>query len=381
MSVDLARRILNDNPEASAEQAGLHYVAEPGEQGYRRKRWGRGFRLLDAEGNTVRSTRVKDRVERLVIPPAWEEVWIACREDCHVQAIGRDAAGRKQYIYHQRWRSTRDLRKYARLVALGRVLPQARRTVSADLTNGNDLNHARVMAALARLLETTLIRVGNDEYAQQHQTFGLTTIRKKHVAHLDRRRVVFDFAGKSSKPWRVEVTDPDVVCVVQQCMETPGYEIFKYYDACGRKRDATSSDVNSYLREVTGAHVTAKDFRTLGGTLLAACALSDFARNTRELPSKRLILRAIERTAECLNNTPQICRSSYVHPAILDGKRGDLLELAKRSGRRVSAECAELTPEERSAWAASVRTPAFERAMITYLERRWLDRLPKGWHA
>lgn len=317
---------------------------------------------------------VRERVRALVIPPAWRDVWIAPTATCHLQVTGRDAAGRKQYIYHEKWRMARDQQKYARLVALGRLLPGIRRRVDRDLNGSAELSHARVMASLVRLLESTLIRIGNDEYARSNQSFGLTTIRKKHVVHLDRRSVVFDFTGKSAKQWRVRVCDPPVVGVIRECMRTPGHEVFKYFDAEGSKRDATSADVNQYLLEVAGARVTAKDFRTLGGTLLAGCALVELLRTEGELPEKKLVLRALERTADCLNNTPQICRTSYVHPAILEGKRGDLLALAKRASRRMTKQASLLTDEERSAWMASARTAAFERTVLAYVERRWRSR-------
>jgi DNA topoisomerase-1 len=365
--------LLDDDPEASARDARLRYVTTPGVGGFRREKRGRGSRLVAVEGGRV-AAAVRERVRALVIPPAWQDVWIAPTAACHLQVTGRDAAGRKQYIYHEKWRVARDQQKYARLVALGRVLPAIRRRVDRDLHGSADLIHARVMASLVRLLESTLIRVGNDEYARSNQSFGLTTIRKKHVVHLDRRSVVFDFTGKSAKPWRVRVADPPVVAVVRECMRTPGHEVFKYFDAAGNKRDATSADVNLYLRDVAGAHVTAKDFRMLGGTLLAGCALTELLRTESELPEKKLVLRALQCTADCLNNTPLICRTSYVHPAILDGKPGDLLKLAERASRRLTKQALPLTEEERSAWAAAARTPAFERAVLAYVERRWRSR-------
>jgi len=232
------------------------------------------------------------------------------------------------------------------------------------------------MAALVRLLESTLIRVGNDEYARANESFGLTTIRKKHVTHLGTNSAILDFTGKSAKQWRVRVSDPAVVRVIRRCVHTPGYEVFKYFDTAGIRRDATSEHVNQYLREVAGARVTAKDFRTLGGTLLAGCALAELLRTERELQEKKLVLRALKRTSECLNNTPQICRTSYVHPAILDGKPGDLLGLAQRSGAPIAEQTSLLNPEQRSVWATSARTPAFERAVLAYVEKRWRSRRP-----
>lgn len=374
-SIRWAQRLLDDDPEASARDAGLRYVATPGIGGFRLEKGARGFRLSSTDGGTV-PPAVRDRVAALVIPPAWQQVWIAPTNTCHLQVTGRDAAGRKQYLYHARWRVVRDEQKYARLVALGRLLPRIRRRVTRDLHAGADLSYARVMATLVRLLESTLIRIGNDEYARSNESFGLTTIRKKHIAQLGTRSAVFDFTGKSAKQWRVRVSDPAVVRVIRRCVQTPGYEVFKYFDADGRKRDATSNDVNEYLRAVAGARVTAKDFRTLGGTLLAGCALTELLRSQTELPEKKLVLRALQRTSDCLNNTPQICRTSYVHPAILDGKPGDLLGLVQRASTRVAQQASLLTPEERSAWATSARTPAFERAVLAYVERRWRSRSP-----
>lgn len=373
-SIRWAERLLDDDPEASAHDARLRYVGTPEIGGFWREKRGGGFRLMGSDGRVVRSSVIRDRVQALTIPPAWRDVWIAPTSACHIQVTGRDAAGRKQYIYHERWRITRDEQKYARLVALGRLLPRIRRRVDRDLRASADLSHARVMASLVRLLESTLIRIGNDEYARSNQSFGLTTIRKKHVAHVDQRSVVFDFAGKSAKQWRVRVYDPSVVNLISQCIRTPGYELFKFFDADGRKHDATSDDVNRYLREAARANVTAKDFRTLGGTLLTCCALTEFMRAESPLPEKKLVSRALERTADCLNNTPRICRTSYVHPAILDGDRGDLLELVQRASTRITGQAASLTPEQRSAWAASARAPAFERAVLGYVERRWRSR-------
>lgn len=369
-SIRWAQRLLDDDPVASAHAARLRYVATPGTGGFRREKRGRNLRLVAVDGGAV-PAEVRARVRALVIPPAWQDVWIAPSTSCHLQVTGRDAAGRKQYIYHERWRILRDQEKYARLVALGRLLPKIRRRINRDLGGRADLSRQRVMASLVRLLESTLIRIGNDEYARSNQSFGLTTIRKKHVVHLDRQSVVFDFTGKSAKQWRVRVCDPAVVAVIRLCMQTPGLEVFKYFDTDACKRDATSTDVNQYLREVAGARVTAKDFRTLGGTLLAGCALTELLRSESELPEKKLVLRALQRTADCLNNTPQICRTSYVHPAILDGKHGDLLELAKGVSARMTEQAALLGAEERSAWLASARTRAFERAVLAYIERRW----------
>ncbi|RZO56923.1 MAG: DNA topoisomerase IB [Sandaracinaceae bacterium] len=354
-----ARRTLDDDPRTSAEEAGLRYV-DGEEPGYGRRKRGRGFSYLDLDGETVRSARLRGRFDRLVIPPAWTEVWICRDRRGHIQATGRDDAGRKQYIYHPDWRRARDRHKYDRVVAFGKVLPRIRRQVERDL-DGGGLSRERVLASVVRLLETTLVRVGNDEYARKHEHYGLTTIRKKHVVRDgDEPEVVLDFTAKSGKNWRVEIDDPELVEIIVECLETPGYELFKYFDDDGRKRDVTSEDVNAYLREAAQARVTAKDFRTWAGTVLAAVALEEIERVDDEARHDRRLLRAIERVAKELGNTVAVCRSCYIHPEVLSPSEEDIASVAAavrdRAQVKLRDELALLRPEE--------------AAVLAYLEHR-----------
>lgn len=357
-----ARRILDDDPHASAEEARLRYV-DGDEPGYGRRKCGRGFTYFDARGETVRSDRLRGRFDRLVIPPAWRDVWICRDPRGHIQATGRDDAGRKQYIYHPAWRRVRDRHKYDRVIAFGKVLPSIRRRVERDMeTEG--LTRRRVLASVVRLLETTLIRIGNDEYARKNESYGLTTIRKKHVVRGDGADIVLDFKAKSGKDWRVEVDDPALVEVIVECLETPGYELFKYLDDDGRKRDVTSEDVNAYLREAAQARVTAKDFRTWAGTVLAAVALEELERVDDEARQDRRLLRAVERVAKELGNTVAVCRSCYIHPQVLGQSEEDIATVAAavrdRAQAKLRDELATLRPEE--------------AAVLAYLEQRLDER-------
>lgn len=357
-----ASGVLEDDPRASAKAAGLRYVADD-EPGYTRRRCGRGFSYRDWNRRTVRRASLRDRFASLAIPPAWTEVWICRDDEGHIQATGRDDAGRKQYIYHPRWREVRDRAKFDRVVAFGRLLPRIRARVAEDLRR-EGLDRRRVLASVVRLLETTLARVGNDEYAQKNESYGLTTIRKKHVVHADGDEVVLEFDGKGKKQWCIEVAEPEVTEVIAECLETPGYELFKYFDSDGVKRDVTSDDVNTYLREIARARVTAKDFRTWAGTVLAAVALEELERVEPDVRHDKRLVRAVERVAEDLGNTPAICRSCYIHPEVLGDVEDDVEVLATEVRRRAKAklrdEMGSLRPEE--------------AAVLAYLEKRLAER-------
>ena len=278
----------------------------------------------------MRDAALKRRFAALVIPPAWTEVWICRYANGHLQATGRDQAGRKQYIYHPRWRDARDREKFERTIEFGRVLPRIRKQVDADLEQ-EGLPRAKVLAAVVRLLETTLARIGNPEYAKRNDSYGLTTLRKKHVDRDgDADGLALEFEGKSGKPWRVEVNDPRVVEVIEDCLETPGYELFKYLDDEGVRRDVTSDDVNAYLREAAGAEVTAKDFRTWAATVLAAAALSEAEVAPTAKENDRQLVAVVRQVAEQLGNTPAICRQAYIHPEILDVASELQLETPRR---------------------------------------------------
>ena len=295
--------------------AGLRYVSDAGD-GIRRRRAGAGFVYVDAQGRRVRDPETLQRIRSLVVPPAWRDVWICASAHGHIQAVGRDARGRKQYRYHPRWRAVRDETKYTRMLAFARALPRIRARVDADLAR-RGLPRAKVLATVVRLLETTLIRVGNEEYARANNSFGLTTLRGRHV-DVDGPEVRFEFRGKGGKPHAVGVRDPRVARIVRRLHELPGQELFQYVDDDGARRTLDSADVNAYLREIGADDFTAKDFRTWAGTVLAALALAEVRRFRTVREARRNVGRAIERVAARLGNTPAICRKGYVHPGIVD---------------------------------------------------------------
>jgi DNA topoisomerase-1 len=318
-----------DAARQAARDAKLRYVGDD-EPGYTRRRHGRGFTYRDWNGHAVRDAALKRRFAALVIPPAWTEVWICRYANGHIQATGRDQAGRKQYLYHPRWREARDREKFDRMIEFGRVLPKIRKQVDADL-ECDGLPRAKVLAAVVQLLETTLARIGNPEYAKRNDSYGLTTLRKKHVDRDgDGDALALEFEGKGGKTWRVEVTEPRVVEVIEDCVETPGYELFKYIDDEGVRRDVTSDDVNAYLREAAGVDVTAKDFRTWAATVLAASALSDTEAAATAKESDKQLVAVVRQVAEQLGNTPAVCRQAYIHPEILDVSSELQLETPRR---------------------------------------------------
>ena len=309
------RRTLRLKPEVAARQAGLTYV-DDAQPGIRREKRGDSFRYIGPRGNATKDRRTLIRIRSLAIPPAWTDVWICTREDGHLQATGRDARGRKQYRYHPEWRAVRDENKYGRLIAFAKALPKIRRRVARDLRR-KGLTREKVLAAVVKLLETTLIRVGNDEYAKSNGSFGLTTMRDRH-AQVRGAKIKFEFRGKSGKEHEIDLEDQRLARIVRACQDLPGQELFQYVDGDGQVRDIGSSDVNDYLREISGQDFTAKDFRTWAGTSLAAQALQEFEDFDSKAAAKRNITSAIERVAERLGNTTAICRKCYVHPAVID---------------------------------------------------------------
>ena len=314
------------DPAAAATDAGLRYVTDAS-PGIRRVRSGRGFRYVDPDGATVRDPVTLARIRALAIPPAWIDVWICRSANGHIQATGRDARGRKQYRYHQLWHETRDADKYARLIAFARVQPKIRRRVEKDLAR-QGIPREKVLALVVRLLELTLIRVGNDEYARLNSSFGLTTMRGRHV-RVGGSAIRFRFRGKSGRQHEVGLRDRRLARVVRRCQELPGQELFGYLDEAGETRDVTSEDVNAYLREVSGLDITAKDFRTWVGTVLAYRALRALQPAESPTAAKRNVVEAIREIAGRLGNTAAVARKSYVHPAVLeaymDGEIGGAL--------------------------------------------------------
>lgn len=330
---------------ASAKAAGLHYVTDS-MPGIQRKRSGKHFRYLGVDGRPVRVRDELRRIRALVIPPAWTDVWICPTPHGHLQATGRDTKGRKQHRYHPRWRAVRDETKYGRMNAFGEALPRIREQIERDLKLPG-LPREKVLATVVRLLETTLIRVGNEEYARANGSFGLTTMRNQHV-DIAGSTLRFQFRGKSGKQHTIDLNDRRLAKVVRRCQEIPGYELFQYLDDEGQRQTIDSSDVNAYLREVSSQDFSAKDFRTWAGTVLAALALQECAVFDSETQAKKNIVRVIAAVAKRLGNTPTICRKCYVHPAVvdayLDGSIGEMLR--RHAGQERQEALPGLRPEE-----------------------------------
>jgi DNA topoisomerase-1 len=334
-------------PALVAREAGLRYSSDA-DPGIRRRRSGRGFTYVDADGKTIRDKDVVARIRSLAIPPAWTDVWICRWPNGHIQATGRDARGRKQHRYHPRWHEARDESKFDRMVAFAGALSAIRERCDADLAKPG-LPREKVLAAVVRLLELTLIRVGNDEYARLNQSFGLTTLRDRH-ARIEGSRVRFRFRGKGGLQHEVGLRDRRLATVIKRCQELPGQELFQYVDDDGEVRDVASDDVNDYLRDIAGSDFSAKDFRTWAGTVLAYRALRALQPADTPTDAKRNVVAAIRETAGRLGNTPAVARKSYVHPAVLeaylDGKVGGaLVEAAEEQSEPPS----EATPEEEDA--------------------------------
>ena len=302
-------------PEESAQAAGLRYVSDT-QPGIRRQCAGRGFCYRGIDGRPIRDPAVVRRIKALAIPPAWTDVWICPRPDGHMQATGRDARGRKQYRYHPRWRAVRDTTKYDRMIAFGEALPQLRVRLEQDMACPG-LPREKVLATVVRLLETTLIRVGNLEYAHANSSFGLTTLRDRHVK-IAGATLQFHFRGKSGQYHTVRLHDRRLAMIVKRCQDLPGYELFQYIDTAGERQTIDSADVNDYLRQLTGQDFTAKDMRTWAGTVLAACALRECGPCTSQTEAKKNIVQAIDAVAKRLGNTRTVCRACYVHPTVLD---------------------------------------------------------------
>ncbi len=297
----------------AARAAGLRYVNDR-QPGITRKRGAGGFAYRDSKGKVIKDAAELTRIKALAVPPAWTDVWICPLENGHLQATGRDARRRKQYRYHARWRRTRDETKYEHMLEFGRALPAIRRRIAADL-GLPDLPREKVLAAVVRLMEDTLARVGNPEYASQNNTFGLTTLRNRHV-RIARGRIELDFRAKHGIRHVSLVTDRKLARVVKNCRDLPGSELFQYIDEAGERHCIDSADVNDYLREISGRDITAKDFRTWSATNLALLALAD---KEQERPTKKAQVEAVKEVAKRLGNTPAICRKCYIHPAVLQG--------------------------------------------------------------
>jgi DNA topoisomerase-1 len=330
-------------PLAAAATAGLRYVRDE-QPGIERRRCGDGFVYIGADGKIIRSATVLERIRALAVPPAWTNVWICSDPRGHVQATGRDAKGRKQYRYHATWRAHRDETKFDRLQAFADVLPLIRRRTNTDLAQAG-LPRNKVLATIVQLLEKSLIRVGNEEYVRQNQSFGLTTLRARHV-RVEGDTLRFQFRGKSGVRHSVKVSDRRLARVVKHCRDLPGQELFQYIDETGDAQVVDSGDINSYLNEITGQDFTAKDFRTWSGTVLAATALREVPPPGTKRETERNVNVAIEAVAGMLGNTPSVCRKSYVHPGVVDSYRDGTMATVASRKPRASAKVAGLRADE-----------------------------------
>ena len=350
------------DPVLAARMAGLRYVNDA-LPGIRRKWSGRGFAYFQPDGRPLRDREALERIKKLAIPPAWREVWICPRPNGHLQATGRDARGRKQYRYHQRWRAVRDEAKYGRLLAFSEALPAIRARVDEDLRQPQ-LSRARIVAAIVRLLERSLIRVGNEEYARANGSYGLTTMRARHV-RIEGDRVRFRFRGKSGREHRVALSDRRLARVVRRCQDLPGQVLFQYQVKSGEFEPVDSEDVNEYLRETTGQEFSAKDFRTWAGTVLAASELVAAEPPTSNAEATRMVAQAVAAVSEQLGNTVAVCRRCYIHPVVLEAYQDATLGAA--------FEAAAAEPP-----VGSNGLSAEERAVQTLLGRGSRDQLSQG---
>lgn len=339
------------DPVAAAKAAGLHYLMDTGPCIRRIRRGPKKFRYIGPDKKPVRDPDELRRIQSLGIPPAWTDVWICPDANGHIQATGRDAKGRKQYRYHPRWREVRDETKYNKMLEFGAALPMIRERTDKDLARSG-LPREKVLAAVVRLLEGTLIRVGNEEYARRNGSFGLTTMRDWHV-DIEGSRLRFHFRGKSGKDHNVDIRDRRLAKIVKKCQDIPGHELFQYIGDDGQRHAIGSADVNEYLRSITGKDFTAKDFRTWAGTVLASLALQEFEAFDSQTQAKKNVVQAIKTVSERLGNTPAICRKCYIHPAVLEAYMDGsmLLTLKSHAEALMTESLRSLRPEEAAVMA------------------------------
>lgn len=328
-----------------ADDAGLTYVNDAA-PGITRRRAGTGFTYRDPNNRPIRDAATLARIRGLAVPPAWTAVWICPDPRGHIQAVGRDLRGRKQYRYHPRWRAVRDGTKYARMLAFAAALPAIRARVARDLARP-DLDRDKVLATVLRLLDTTHIRIGNPEYAATNDSYGLTTLQDRHVK-LRGQHLEFQFRGKSGKQHRVALGDPRLARIVRACRDIPGQDLFQYHDPAGDHHPVGSADVNTYLRACAGDEFSAKDFRIFAGTVLAAQALAAGQRPAQKGARKQALTRAIEQVAASLGNTPTVCRKCYIHPAVLDAFEAGVTAPAALTGKHLQPFKALRQPERRA---------------------------------
>lgn len=332
------------NPEAAANTANLCYVSDR-QPGFTRKKWGRGFSYFDSNGDRVSETKLIERFKALKIPPAWQEVWICSDRNGHLQATGRDSQGRKQYRYHPEWRRLRSQAKFARMVPFGLALPLIRQQYDRHLRQ-RKLTREKILAVVVRLLDDTLIRVGNPQYAKKNSSYGLTTLRNRHV-EIFTNKVRFEFTGKSGIQHEIELRDRRLARAIRRCQEIPGYQLFQYFDDDGQKQTVDSGDVNEYLETITGHNFTAKEFRTWAGTMEAAVALQNVGNFESDTEAKKNVVSVVKGVAKKLGNRPATCRKYYIHPLVLDTYQAGKL-LVKLEDIRTQITSAEelLEPDE-----------------------------------
>ena len=362
------------HPADSARAAGLRYICDA-TPGIRRRRAGSAFRYVNPDGRPLRDRDALARIRALAIPPAWRDVWISPRDDGHVQATGRDARGRKQYRYHRRWHEVRDETKFGRMIAFAKALPAIRRRVKRDLALPG-LPREKVLATIVRLLETTFIRVGNEEYARKNESFGLTTLRERQV-RVRGDTLKFRFRGKSGVEHDIALTDPKLARIVRRMQDLPGEELFQYVDADGETRAVESADVNAYLKSIAGEEFTSKDFRTWAGTVLCARALRDLPPPESQAHGKKTLVQAVEAVAQKLGNTKAVCRKCYIHPAVIESYlEGELAE-AMRAARSEEAGVVALLRTALKREAAKARASGAEGRSLAPLLARSLKRLER----
>ena len=348
------------DPRDAAESVGLTYVADT-DPGITRRHAGKGWAYTDPKGERIKDRAAIDRINALAIPPAYADVWICADPEGHLQATGRDAKGRKQYRYHPRFREVRDGTKYEHMIDFAHALPGIRARVDADMKK-RGLSREKVLATVVHLLETTMIRVGNADYARQNESYGLTTLEDEHV-DVEGNQLKFHFKGKSGKTWKLSIRDRRVAKIVKASQDLPGQHLFQYLNDEGEQHSVTSGDVNAYLREIAGTAVTAKDFRTWTGTVLAALALVEFEKVDSDAAAKRNVRAAIEKVAARLGNTPTVCRKCYVHPEVLDSYLSHelVLEVQEEVEKELKDGLATLRPEE--------------ALVLAFLQRRLADKV------
>ncbi len=345
---------LNQSPRLSARRARLRYTSDL-EPGIQRVKSGDGFVFKSPRGKVIRSKPLLERVRKLVIPPAWTDVWISTDPNGHLQATGRDVRGRKQYRYHPKWSMVRDENKFGRIVSFGKKIPAIRKSIQEHLALPG-LPREKVLATVVQLLEKTLIRIGNVEYAKANNSYGLTTLKDNHVK-ISGSKLKFQFRGKSGKEFSVGIENRRLAKIIRKCQELPGQRLFQYQEN-GECKAVESADVNEYLRNIAGEEFSAKDFRTWAGTVLAALALQEFESFDSETQAKKNVVEAIRNVAKRLGNTPAICRKCYIHPVVMDAYlNGEMAAiLKKRTEKELVENLTELSPEE--------------AAVLAFLEKR-----------